>query len=88
MKELQMQIKSKEKSYPIYINNEELSNLKSKIINVTGNKNYIVVFSQKVYKLYSKVLDFPKNKIFVLKDGEKEKNYKGSTKRKVGSSKR
>ena len=76
MKELQMHIKSKEKSYPIYINNEELSNLKSKIINATGNKNYIVVFSQKVYKIYSKVLDFPKSKIFVLKDGEKEKNYK------------
>ena len=52
MKELQMHIKSKEKSYPIYINNEELSNLKSKIINATGNKNYIVVFSQKVYKIY------------------------------------
>ena len=76
MKELQMHIKSKEKSYPIFINNDELSNLKSKIIEACNNKNYIVVFSQKVYKLYSKVLDFPKNKIFVLKDGEKEKNYK------------
>lgn len=76
MKELQMHIKSKEKSYPIFINNDELSNLKSKILEACNNKNYIVVFSQKVYKLYSKVLNFPKNKIFVLKDGEKEKNYK------------
>ena len=44
MKELQMHIKSKEKSYPIFINNDELSNLKSKIIEACNNKNYIVVF--------------------------------------------
>lgn len=76
MKKLEMNIKSKDISYPIYIDNDNLENLKSKISEICGDKNYIVVFSQKVYKLYSKILDFPKDKIFILKDGEQEKNYK------------
>ena len=35
----------------------------------------MVVISQKVYKLYGKTLGFGKDEIFVLKDGEKEKNF-------------
>lgn len=75
MIELSVNIKGKEKIYPIHINNIDLENLKNAILEEIHYKNYIVVISQKVHKLYSKILDFPKDKIFVLKDGEKEKNY-------------
>ena len=75
MIELSVNIKGKEKSYPIHINNADLDKLKNAILEEIHYKNYIVVISQKVFKLYSKVLDFPKDKIFILKDGESEKNY-------------
>ena len=73
---LAVNIKEQNKNYPIYINNNDLSELKDTILNEIEHKNYIVIFSEKVYKLYSKILDFPKDKIFILKDGEREKNYK------------
>jgi 3-dehydroquinate synthase len=73
---LSVNIKEKEISYPIYINNIDINNLKESILKEIDNKNYIVVISKKVYNLYAKILDFPKNKTFILKDGEKEKNYK------------
>lgn len=73
---LSVNLKEKEKSYPIYINNADISNLKNSILEEINHKNYIVVISEKVYKLYSKVLNFPKDKIFILKDGEREKNQK------------
>lgn len=73
---LSVNIKGMELNYPIYISNSDLTELKSAIFNEINHKNYIVVFSEKVYKLYSKILDFPKEKTFVLKDGENEKNYK------------
>lgn len=76
MIELSINIKSQEKSYPIHINNSDIENLGNAILKEINHKNYIVVISQKVYKLYSKSLDFPKDKIFILKDGEQEKNYK------------
>ena len=74
MIELSVSIKGKEKIYPIHINNIDLENLKNAILEEIHYKNYIVVISQKVHKLYLKVLDFPKDKIFILKNGEKEKN--------------
>ena len=46
------------------------------MMEVINNKNYIVVISKKVNDLYWKVLDFPSDKIFVLKDGENQKNFK------------
>lgn len=76
MEKLEVNIKEKNLSYPIIINNDDIENLKSSILNTIGNKNYIVIISQKVHKLYSKLLDFPKEKIFILKDGENEKNFK------------
>ena len=63
-------------SYPIYINNEDLKDLKTKLDNETKNKKRLVIFSEKVYKLYGKILGFEKSETFVLKDGEKEKNIK------------
>ena len=65
-------INEKNKTYPIYITNKEIS--KEDIIELTQDRNYIVVISEKVEKLYGKTLDL-KNK-FVLKDGEKQKNFK------------
>jgi len=76
MTKLEMKINSNVLNYPIFIDNEPLESLKEKIDEICCNKNYIVIFSEKVYKLYSKILNFPKDKIFILKDGEKEKNYK------------
>ncbi len=73
---LEVKIQGKNKSYPIFINNNDLETLKNDILTQINNKNYIVVFSQKVYKLYGKLLNFDKNRVFVLKDGEDEKNIK------------
>lgn len=73
---LSVNIKENEISYPIYINNTDINMLKKSILEEIENKNYIVVISKKVYQLYSKNLDFPKEKILILPDGEKEKNFK------------
>lgn len=80
MIELNVGICHSEVSYPILINNDDISNIKNTILNKIGTNNYIIIFSEKVYKLYYKELKFPKDKIFVLKDGEKEKNFKNYTK--------
>ncbi len=71
---LNVNIESVKNSYPIFIENETILQLKEKIQKYLEGKNYLVVISQKVEKLYGKTLNFP-NK-FVLKDGEKEKNFK------------
>ena len=76
MNTLEVNIKSQDKKYPIYIGDIGFTDLKKKILKECSDKNYIIVFSRKVYKLYSKELNFPKDRIFVLNDGEKEKNYK------------
>ena len=73
---LTVKITEKEKSYPIYINNMDIENLKKSVLDEIGAKNYIVVISKKVHKLYSKLLGFPSDKVLILPDGEREKNYK------------
>lgn len=80
MVNLEVKIQGKNKSYPIYINNSDVEVLKDEILNYINNKNYIVIFCEKVYKLYVKVLNFPKDKIFVLKDGEEQKNFSNYSK--------
>lgn len=77
---LEVNISESEKKYTIHINNKDISLLKSGVLESINNKNYIVVISQKVYTLYGEILDFPKDKIFILKDGEKEKNFKNYAK--------
>lgn len=64
------------KSYNIYINNDNFSDLKKILDNETLGKKRLVVFSEKVYKLYGKFLKFNKSETYVLKDGEKYKNIK------------
>lgn len=76
MRELCVKINGSEKSYPIVIKNNSIESLREEIFEIVGKNNYLVVISEKVYKLYGKVLRFPKTNIFILKDGEKEKNFK------------
>lgn len=65
----------KEISYPIFFENGDISELKGKIETLLENKKYVVVISKKVDKLYGKTLGFDKSCKFILKDGEKEKNF-------------
>ena len=53
MVNLFVKINSEEKSYPILIENEEISELKKKIFDYIKNRNFLVVISQKVEKLNS-----------------------------------
>ena len=75
MCKLEVNINEKEKYYPIFISNENIDNLQTSIMSEVKNNNYIIVISEKVYKLYAKLLNFQKEKIYILKDGEKEKNF-------------
>lgn len=77
---LSVNIREKEINYPIYINNNDLNKLKKSIFDEINHKNYIVIFSKKVHKLYSKILDFPNEKTLVLPDGEHQKNNKNLSK--------
>lgn len=76
MVNLSVNIKSEEKSYPIFIENEEISVLSEKLFALVKNRKYLAVISEKVDKLYGKVLGIPQENKFILKDGEKEKNFK------------
>ncbi|MBO6257539.1 3-dehydroquinate synthase [bacterium] len=80
MCKLEVNIKSAQKNYPIFINNHDIEKLKDEIFDYIGDKNFVVIISREVYKLYSNILKFPKEKIFILKDGEKEKNIKNYAK--------
>ncbi|MBR2525851.1 3-dehydroquinate synthase [bacterium] len=73
---IDVEIEEKHKSYPIYMDTEPIEDLKERIIKDFDLKNYLVVISEKVYKLYGKILGFDSNEIFILKDGEIQKNFK------------
>ena len=73
---LLVNIDEKEKSYPIIINNNDISTIKEKINNYTRGTKILVVISQKVDKLYGKTLGFCNSEKIILKDGEQEKNFK------------
>ena len=66
---LNVKINASEKTYRIVINNNEIQELNNEILNIIGKNNFLAVISQKVYKLYGKTLNLPKNRIFILKDG-------------------
>ncbi len=73
MIEINVNIKESQISYPIFINNNNFSNIKNDVLNFISKKNYVVIISEKVSKLYGNLLDF--DNIFVLKDGENQKNF-------------
>lgn len=62
------------KSYPIYIDKETIQSLAEKLNKLSSNRKRLIIISQKVYKLYKKEFGFSKEEIFVLKDGENQKN--------------
>ena len=64
------------KSYPVYISVESIHDLKQKLDMLCGGKKRLVVISEKVHKLYKNELNFNKNELFILKDGENKKNLK------------
>lgn len=62
------------KSYPIYINDEDFDILKQRLDGEIKGRNLLIVISEKVYKIYGKILGIDKAKAFILKDGEEQKN--------------
>ena len=76
MQTLNVKINSSEKSYPIIIRNNDIPELYGEILDITGKNNCLAVISQKVFQLFGNFLNLPKERIFILKDGEKEKNFK------------
>lgn len=71
---------TKASQYPIYINSTPISELKTELDKATEGRKKLVIFSEKVYKLYKKELNFSKEEIFILKDGETQKNIKNYAK--------
>ena len=63
------------KNYEIVITDAEFSNLMEDINTYTSGQKRLIVISKKVYKIYRKILNLSKDELFILKDGEKEKNY-------------
>lgn len=64
------------KSYPIYITKNSVKELAQHINDITSEQRRLIVISKKVYKLYKKELCFNKNELFILNDGECEKNIR------------
>lgn len=64
-----------DKKYPIFINFDEIETLEEKIFAHTNANRILIVISEKVNKLYGKKLNFKNSIKFVLKDGEKQKNF-------------
>ena len=67
---------NKDKSYQIEISDNSFDKLNRDINAATEGQKRLIVISKKVYDLYYSAFDFSDEEIFVLKDGEKEKNYK------------
>lgn len=71
---LKVQIKDN-KEYLIDISDSSFAKLNQEVFEYTKGQKRLVVMSKKVYKLYSGDLNFSDDEIFILPDGEKEKNY-------------
>ncbi|MDR1327949.1 MAG: 3-dehydroquinate synthase [Heliobacteriaceae bacterium] len=74
--QIDVEINSKETKYPLIIEHGSLSGLKEQILSHTRGSKVLAVISEKVNKLYGAALGFSKEEKFILKDGEKEKNFK------------
>lgn len=73
---IDVNIKEQAKTYSIDILKDDISDLKKHIENIVGSQKYVVIISKKVFNLYKNELNLDKNFVFVLNDGEKEKNIK------------
>lgn len=74
-KELRVKLASG-KDYPIFIDSEPIEVLCERILTFTNANKILVVISEKVNKLYGNKLNINNSIKFVLKDGEKQKNFK------------
>ena len=72
---IDVEIQEKNKSYPIYMDTNPLDELMGRILSDLDYPKYLVVMSEKVHKLYAKTLGFPKENVYILKDGEIQKNF-------------
>ena len=73
---IEVNIDGKEKFYPIIFDKSNLSEIKTLILDKVGDERFVVVISKKVYSLYKNILNLDKKNLFVINDGEKEKNFK------------
>lgn len=67
---------SPENKYPIFINSNQIENIGDEIFEHTKANKILIIISEKVNKLYGKKLNIKNSIKYVLKDGEKEKNFK------------
>ena len=74
-KQLAVEI-SPDKKYPIFISFDPIDTIEEKIFNYINVNKVLLVISEKVDKIYGAKLNFKNSIKFVLKDGEKEKNFK------------
>lgn len=74
-KELHVNL-SPDRKYPIFIDSEPIENLSDKIFKYTNANKILVIISEKVDKLYGSKLNIKNSVKYVLKDGEKQKNFK------------
>lgn len=73
--DIQVNLQGKDINYPIFIEDSPIEDLKNKILKITGDTNFLVVISQKVYKLYAKKLGFNKEELMIIPDGENQKSF-------------
>ena len=71
-----LNVKTPGKEYSIEISDESFGKLNKEIDEMTRGQKRLIVISKKVYDLYYNRLDFSEDELFILKDGEQEKNYK------------
>ena len=64
---LDVKIKEEETSYPIFIENSDIYSLTQDILNQIRGKKFDVVITEKVDKIYVKVLGFDKKDTIILK---------------------
>jgi len=62
--------------YKITISDESFSKFFDEIITLTSGKKRLFVVSKNVFNLYKTEFNLSENEVLVLKDGEKEKNFK------------
>lgn len=67
---------SKEKEYKIDISDCSFEKLMARIDDLTSGQKRLFVVSKNVFKLYKNKLNLPKTEVFLLQDGEQEKNIK------------
>lgn len=67
---------SPENNYPIFIDSSPLEEIGNEIFKYTKANKTLIIISEKVNKLYGKKLNIKNSIKYILKDGEKEKNFK------------